>query len=45
MDSKGIVQSIRTQRDLDEAACAYKDIDQIIALEADLVKVKTMLNQ
>ena len=43
MESKGIVHSIRSQRDLDEAASAYKDIDQVIALEADLVKVKTKL--
>ncbi|MCR5573285.1 MAG: RtcB family protein [Bacteroidaceae bacterium] len=43
MESKGIVHSIRSQRDLDEAASAYKDIDQVIALESDLVKVKTKL--
>lgn len=43
MESKGIVHSIRSQRDLDEAASAYKDIDHVIALEADLVKVKTRL--
>ena len=43
MESKGIVHSIRSQHDLDEAAGAYKDIDQVIALEADLVKVKTKL--
>ena len=43
MESKGIVHSIRSQRDLDEAASAYKDIDQVIALEDDLVKVKTKL--
>ena len=43
MESKGIVHSIRSQRDLDEAASAYKDIDQVIALESDLVNVKTKL--
>ncbi|MBQ6955904.1 MAG: RtcB family protein [Bacteroidales bacterium] len=43
MESKGIVHGIRSQRDLDEAASAYKDIDQVIALEADLVKIKTKL--
>jgi tRNA-splicing ligase RtcB len=43
MESKGIVHSLRSQRDLDEAASAYKDIDQVIALETDLVKVKTKL--
>jgi tRNA-splicing ligase RtcB len=43
MESKGIVHSIRSQRDLDEAASAYKDIDHVIALETDLVKVITKL--
>ena len=43
MESKGIIHGMRSQRDLDEAASAYKDIDQVIALEADLVKVKTKL--
>ena len=43
LDSKGIVHALRSQRDLDEAASAYKDIDQVIAHETDLVKVKTKL--
>lgn len=43
MDAKGIVHGLRNQRDLDEAASAYKDIDKVIALEADLVKIKTKL--
>jgi len=43
MDAKGIVHGMRNQIDLDEAASAYKDIDQVIALESDLVKVKTKL--
>lgn len=43
MDAKGIIHGMRNQKDLDEAASAYKDIDQVIALEADLVKVKTKL--
>jgi tRNA-splicing ligase RtcB len=43
LDAKGIVHGIRSQRDLDEAASAYKDIDQVIALETDLVTVKTKL--
>jgi tRNA-splicing ligase RtcB len=43
MESKAIVHSIRSQHDLEEAAGAYKDIDQVIALEADLVKVITKL--
>ena len=43
MNDKGIIHSLRSQRDLDEAASAYKDIDQVIALESDLVKIKTKL--
>ena len=43
MDAKGIIHGMRNQSDLDEAASAYKDIDQVIALESDLVKVKTKL--
>lgn len=43
LESKGIVHAIRSQRDLDEASSAYKDIDQVIALETDLVKVITKL--
>ncbi len=43
MDAKKIIHGLRVQRDLDEAASAYKDIDQVIALEADLVKIKTKL--
>ena len=43
MDAKGIIHGLRVQKDLDEAASAYKDIDQVLALEADLVKIKTRL--
>lgn len=43
LDSRGIVHALRSQRDLDEAASAYKDIDHVIALETDLVKVLTKL--
>lgn len=43
LDDRGIVHAIRTKRDLEEAAGAYKDIEQVIAFEADLVKVKTRL--
>ena len=43
MEAKGIVHGLRTKSDLDEAASAYKDIDKVIALESDLVKVKTKL--
>lgn len=43
MNAKGIVHGLRSQSDLDEASGAYKDIDRVIALESDLVKIKTRL--
>ena len=43
LESKGIVLAIRSQNDMQEATGAYKDIDEVIANELDLVKVKTRL--
>lgn len=43
MNAKGIIHGLRSQSGLDEASGAYKDIDKVIALESDLVKVKTKL--
>lgn len=43
LESKGIVHAIRCQNDMQEATGAYKDIDEVIANELDLVKVKTRL--
>ena len=43
LDDQGIVHAIRSQRDLEEAAGAYKDIEQVINNELDLVKVLTRL--
>jgi len=40
LDDLGIIHSITKQKDLDEAASAYKDISEVIALQSDLVKVK-----
>ena len=34
---KGIVHNMTTQSQLDEAPSAYKDIEEVISLEADLV--------
>ena len=39
----GVVHGIRTINDLDEAPGAYKDIDEVMAGQADLVKVKVKL--
>jgi len=38
LDALGIVHAIRTQDDMQEASGAYKDIDTVIANEADLVR-------
>ena len=43
LDDQGIVHAIRSQRDLEEAAGAYKDIEQVISNELDLVKIRTRL--
>lgn len=37
MDEKGIIHGMR-QSGLDEAPSAYKDIEQVMAYESDLVK-------
>ena len=43
LEAKGIVHAIRSQEDMQEATGAYKDIETVIANEADLVKVLTRL--
>ena len=43
LEAKGIVHAIRSQNDMQEASGAYKNIEEVIANEADLVKVKTRL--
>ena len=44
LDSKGIIHGIRSQNHLDEAASAYKDIDEVMANQQDLVKILTRLS-
>ena len=44
LDEQGIVHAIRTEKDLEEAAGAYKDIETVINNELDLVKIKTRLH-
>ena len=39
MESKGIIHSIRTEKDLAEAAGAYKDIDVVMENQKDLVDI------
>ncbi len=43
LDEKGIVHAIRCQQDLEEASTAYKNIEEVIGQELDLVKIKTHL--
>ena len=43
LDSKGIIHSIKTEKDLDEAPSAYKDIDVVMEEQKDLVKIITKL--
>ena len=38
MESKGIIHAIRGKQDLEEAPGAYKDIDEVMKLQEDLVK-------
>jgi len=39
LDRQGIIHAIRNQNDLEEAASAYKDIDEVMSLQGDLVDI------
>ncbi|MEN8199816.1 MAG: RtcB family protein [Thermodesulfobacteriota bacterium] len=43
LEDQGIVHAVRSKRDLDEAAGAYKDIDQVVENQLDLVEVLVTL--
>lgn len=43
LESKGIIHSIRTQNDMQEASAAYKNIESVIANQSDLVMIKKRL--
>lgn len=43
LEAQGIIHAIRTQNDMQEASGAYKDIEQVIHNELDLVKIRTRL--
>jgi len=43
MDAKGIIHGLRNQSDLDEAPGAYKDIDEVMENQKDLVKILVKL--
>lgn len=38
LDARGIIHSIRSVKDLDEAPGAYKDIDEVMRMQSDLVR-------
>ncbi len=44
LDKLNIVHAIRNQKDLSEAAPAYKDIEKVIAEQLDLIKIKVHLS-
>ena len=44
LEAQGIVHAIRSQKDLEEAAGAYKNIDEVMANQTDLVKIVTELS-
>lgn len=43
LDDRGILHSVRGTKDLDEASGAYKDIDVVMAEQADLVNIQVKL--
>jgi len=43
LDDAGVIHGIRSEKDLDEAAGAYKDIDVVMANQSDLVEIVTKL--
>lgn len=43
LDDMGVIHGIRVEKDLDEAAGAYKDIDVVMANQTDLVEIVTKL--
>jgi len=44
LNDKGVVHAIRHKSDLDEATSAYKDIDQVMANQTDLVDIVVKLD-
>ena len=44
LEEQGIVHAIRDQMDLEEVTRAYKDIDEVMANQSDLVNTVTALS-
>lgn len=43
LDRLGVIHALRRKNDLDEAPGAYKNIDRVMALQADLVNIEVRL--
>ena len=43
LDEKGIIHAVRGKRDLDEAPSAYKDINEVMKNQEDLVRILVRL--
>lgn len=43
LERMGIIHAVRYKEDLDEATGAYKNIDEVMAAQSDLVKIRTKL--
>ncbi|MBT8361528.1 MAG: RtcB family protein [Deltaproteobacteria bacterium] len=43
LDEKGIIHALRGKKDLEEAASAYKNIDEVLARQNDLVEIIEVL--
>ena len=39
LNDQGIIHSIRTEKDLDEAPSAYKNIEDVMTNQSDLIKI------
>ncbi len=44
LEKKGIIHSLHSRKDLDEAGSAYKDINEVMKNQEDLVEIVTELN-
>ncbi len=44
LEKMGIIHSLRSQRDLDEASSAYKDIEEVMENQRDLVEIEIELS-
>lgn len=44
LDALGIIHAVRSKSDLEEAPSAYKDIEEVMANQQDLVRIKVELS-